>query len=148
VWVLTHEDQHALPRDARAEHGVDGLQRLAMRGIRTAESSHRSSFVVVDDDTVSGAAVELLAVGAALDALAEAALDALLRRIGSALGTLAEAALFSRLALTYAASEVGIEVLLGRIGLVVDPLLEAVTLLGSGGAVWFVHTPPLPAARG
>lgn len=30
---LTHEDQHVLPRYARAEHGMDGLERFAVRGV-------------------------------------------------------------------------------------------------------------------
>jgi hypothetical protein len=43
---LTREDPYALARNPRAEHGVDGVESLGMRGVRTAQSSHGSSFVV------------------------------------------------------------------------------------------------------
>jgi hypothetical protein len=44
---LTGEHPHALAGDPRVEHGVDGVQRLGVRVVRTAQSTHRSSFVAV-----------------------------------------------------------------------------------------------------
>src|SRR4051794_17716975 len=76
--------------------------------------------------------------GAALHALAEAALDVVLRVAGLVLDALAEAALVLELDLgadALPAREVGFQLLVGQVGLVVDALGEAVVrpLLGLGG---------------
>jgi len=81
------------------------------------------------DDTAPAGAAALLAGGASLDALAEAALNFLLGHVARGFLTFAEAVFLSRLAVALSAREVRLEVLLGRIRLLVVPLLEAVLLL-------------------
>src|SRR5918999_997732 len=96
---------------------------------------------------VQEACPALLAGGAALDALAEAALHALLRRIGQLLFAFAEAALLARLTVSQPAGEIGLEILLRRVRLLVHALLEAVLLLWLRGMLVMLHELVLPAPR-
>src|ERR687896_740757 len=89
----------------------------------------------------------LLAVRTALYALAEAALHALLGRIGQLLFAFAEAALLARLTVSQPAGEIGLEVLLRRVRLVVHALLQAVLLLPLRGMLVMLHELVLPAPR-